>query len=162
MCSTRRMSWSVRSHRCLQGIRRGCHEKGLCICLLTSTGQLVLIITPRNRRILPRSAYHWRAIDEILLLVNLFIESGLIFVIKNRSKVVGTADRAWVSSRLKPQARKSARSRLYLRIFLQWRHDDLDASISEILTNFVIFLSLDRCNRMLISKNAEKCVHSRH
>ena len=58
----------------------------------TTTGQLVLIRTPRNRRILPRSAYHWRAIDEILRLVNLFIESGLIFVIKNRSKVDRGAD----------------------------------------------------------------------
>ena len=53
----------------------------------TRTEQLVLIITPRDRRIFPWSAYHWRAIDEILLLVNLFIESGLIFVIKNRLKV---------------------------------------------------------------------------
>lgn len=46
--------------------------------------QLVLIITPRNRRILPRSAYHWLDIDVILLLENLFIEPSLIFVFKNR------------------------------------------------------------------------------
>ena len=83
---------------------RACRDKSR-----TST---FFIITPRNRRIPHRSAYHRLALEQILLLVNLFVQlcRSVIFVDKNRQKIDGRGTGTFAGA---PVARcTAARARL--------------------------------------------------